>query len=198
MNELIIASKNRGKIEEYKNALKPLGFSLKSLLDFPEIEDVEEIGESFVENAIIKAKAIYNLTKKPIIADDSGLCVDALPEELGVRSKRFSSSGNDEDNIDLLLKKLSNISNRNASFVCVICFYSSFDSVKTYSGKTDGLIIDERRGKNGFGYDPIFYLPDLNKTFAQLNILEKQEVSHRGKAINKLIEDLNNENFNFQ
>ena len=193
MKELIIASNNAGKIKEYKQALSNKNIKILTLNDFESIE-IEEPYSSFEENALLKAKTIFDKFKIPCLSDDSGLVVEALPEELGVKSKRFSISNTDEDNIKLLLEKLQNQHNRNAYFICVICLYLSPTDIRVYQGKTQGLIIDQQRGNNGFGYDPVFLVPQYNKTFAELTINEKQELSHRGKAIKLMIEDLKNEN----
>jgi len=197
MRELIIASMNAGKIREYKNAFKSLDINLKSLLDYQDEMEIEETGSTFKENALIKAREIYKKYNLPVIADDSGLVVNALKNLLGVKSKRFSVSGTDEDNIALLTQKLKNESDRLAYFVTVICFYVNENDIRFYEGKTSGIIIDEQRGNNGFGYDPIFWLEELNKTYAELSLDEKALVSHRGKAIKKLLEDINDENFSF-
>jgi len=197
MRELIIASMNAGKIREYKNAFKSLDINLKSLLDYQDEMEIEETGSTFKENALIKAREIYKKYNLPVIADDSGLVVNVLKNLLGVKSKRFSVSGTDEDNIALLTQKLKNESDRLAYFVTVICFYVNENDIRFYEGKTSGIIIDEQRGNNGFGYDPIFWLEELNKTYAELSLDEKALVSHRGKAIKKLLEDIYDENFSF-
>jgi len=196
MREIIIASKNSGKIKEYKNAFSNSDYVLKSLLDYDMVEEVEETGKTFRENAFIKAETIYNKYNIPVIADDSGLVVNQLKNLLGVKSKRFSESGTDDDNIDLLLKKMKNRKDRSAYFITVICFYLNKNDIRFYEGITSGKIIEKRRGLNGFGYDPIFLVDQMNLTYAELNLNEKQSISHRGKAISQLQKDIYNENFN--
>jgi XTP/dITP diphosphohydrolase len=188
--KIIIASQNIGKIKEYQNAFKDLEFEVLSLNDLDYKTEIAETGKTFEDNAYIKAKAIYDKYKLPVIADDSGLVVKALPKELGVKSKRFSPSGQDDDNIDLLLKKLEGNANRSAYFVTVICLYVNENDYRFYKGKTDGKILYERKGKFGFGYDPVFEVAGLSKTYAELDVKEKHSYSHRGKAIDLLLEEL--------
>ncbi|MGD9761835.1 MAG: RdgB/HAM1 family non-canonical purine NTP pyrophosphatase [Candidatus Izemoplasmatales bacterium] len=195
MKEILIASTNTGKINEYKNALKK--YRLKSILDLGINLEIEENGSTFEENAFIKAKTLYDLYQQPVLADDSGLIVEALPNELGVKSKRFSKSETDNDNIKLLLRKLKEKANRKAYFTTVICFYINPQDVRLFEGKTYGTIISSKRGLNGFGYDPIFLVAGLDKTYAELNLDEKHQFSHRGKAIDQLIRNLENENPTF-
>lgn len=197
MREILIASKNIGKINEYQNAFKNVDIKLLSLVDLDYQGVILEIGKTFEENALIKARQLYKIYKRPVIADDSGLLVKSLPNELGVKSKRFSKSETDDDNIDLLLEKIRKFSDRSATFVTVICFYISDTDIRYFTGKTEGVIINHRRGKNGFGYDPVFLVNGHNKTYAELDLDEKHLLSHRGKAIDKLKRMLENENFNF-
>lgn len=188
--KIIIASQNPGKIKEYQNAFKDLEIEIVSLIDLNSNDEIDENGDSFQDNAYIKAKTVYDKYKLPVIADDSGLIVEALPDELGVRSKRFSKSCNDDDNIDLLLEKMKDAKNRNAYFVTVIClFYNDHDYI-FFTGKTEGKIINNRKGKHGFGYDPIFEVDGLGKTYAELSVEEKHSISHRGKAIDLLLKGI--------
>ncbi|MDT8336874.1 MAG: RdgB/HAM1 family non-canonical purine NTP pyrophosphatase [Candidatus Izemoplasmatales bacterium] len=197
MREIIIASKNAGKIREYQNAFKNMEVKLSSLIDLGYKGDIAETGKTFEENAFIKAKQLYKMYKKPVIADDSGLLVKSLPNELGVKSKRFSKSETDDDNIDLLLERIRKFSDRSAQFVTVICFYISDLDIRYFTGKTEGKIINHRCGKFGFGYDPVFLVKGYEKTYGELNLDEKHLLSHRGKAIDKLKRMLENENINF-
>jgi XTP/dITP diphosphohydrolase len=189
MIDLIIASLNNGKIKEYQNALAKLPIKVKSLLDFSAFNEIEETGKTFKENAIIKAKSVFKRIPGIVLADDSGLVVNSLPNELGVKSKRFSSSQSDEDNIDLLLRKIKDKDDRSAYFICVIAIIINEKTIKTYQGKTTGKIIEYRQGSNGFGYDPVFLVDGANKTYAEMTLEEKQEHSHRGKAIKAMLED---------
>ena len=193
--EIIIASKNPGKIKEYQNALK--NFKIISIIDLGIDLEIEENALTFAENAILKAKPLYDIYHRPVIADDSGLVVNALKNELGVKSKRFSKSQTDEDNNALLLEKLKSAKDRTAYFQSSICLYLSPQDIRIYEGRTLGKIIEEKRGSNGFGYDPLFLVDGLDKTYAELNLDEKHLVSHRGKAIEKLKKDLLDENSDF-
>ncbi|MDD3711966.1 MAG: RdgB/HAM1 family non-canonical purine NTP pyrophosphatase [Candidatus Izemoplasmatales bacterium] len=193
--EIIIASKNSGKIKEYQNALK--NYKIISIIDLGIDLDIEETALTFAENAKLKAKALYDIYHRPAIADDSGLVVNALKNELGVKSKRFSKSESDDDNNALLLEKLKSAEDRSAYFISSICLYLSPHDIRIYEGKTSGKIIEEKRGSNGFGYDPLFLVDGLDKTYAELSLDEKHLVSHRGKAIEKLKKDLLDENTDF-
>jgi XTP/dITP diphosphohydrolase len=182
MDEILIASKNKGKLHEYAKMLEGNGLKLRSLFDFPEMNEIEETGLTFEENALIKAKFLHDITRLPVIADDSGLMVEALNGEPGIHSKRYSLSGTDEDNNALLIKNLQGELNRKAVFVAVIAYYESELVHLTFRGETEGVIIDEGRKGQGFGYDPHFLIPSINKTLSQLSTDEKNQVSHRGKA----------------
>jgi XTP/dITP diphosphohydrolase len=190
-SKIIIASQNIGKIKEYQNAFKDLEFEVLSLNELDNETEIDESGKTFEENAYIKAKAIFDTYGLPVIADDSGLIVETLPGELGVKSKRFSKSGQDDDNIDLLLKKLQTAVNRKAYFVTVICLYLNENDYRFFTGRTDGKILNEKKGSFGFGYDPVFEVAGLNKTYAELTVEEKHSYSHRGKAIDLLLEEIN-------
>lgn len=197
MKEIMIASRNTGKINEYINGLKSIKLRVKTLLDFQDFPEIEENGASFEENALLKAKAVYDAYGLPVIADDSGLAVRALKGLLGVKSKRFSKTGKDDDNIALLLEKLVDKADKKAEFKTVICYYRSPEDILYFSGTTTGTIINERRGTNGFGYDPVFLVDGINKTYAELKLDEKQKYSHRGKAIDLLLEELKHEDTDF-
>jgi XTP/dITP diphosphohydrolase len=194
MKKIYIASTNPGKIKEYKEALKDV--LIESIIDLGFDLTIEETGSTFKENSFIKAQKLYEKVKSPVLADDSGLIVNALIGELGVKSKRFSKSETDNDNMNLLLEKLKNAKDRSAYFETVICLYLNPKEIYYFSGKTKGKILIEKRGISGFGYDPLFLPEGKNKTYAEMNIYEKQAISHRGKAIKKLIEAINNETVN--
>lgn len=194
MKKIYIASTNPGKIKEYKEALKDV--LIESIIDLRFDLTIEETGNTFKENSFIKAQKLYEKVKSPVLADDSGLIVNALIGELGVKSKRFSKSETDNDNMNLLLEKLKNEKDRSAYFETVICLYLNPKEIYYFSGKTKGKILIEKRGISGFGYDPLFLPEGKNKTYAEMNIYEKQAISHRGKAIKKLIEAINNETVN--
>jgi XTP/dITP diphosphohydrolase len=191
MKELIIVSENLGKIKEYQDKLKPIKcIPYQSLLN---ISSIEETGQTFKENAYIKAKAVFDQINRPCIGDDSGLIVDALPNQLGVHSKRFSKQATTEANNKLLLEKLKGIDNRKASFHTVICLLVPDQEPRFYEGSLHGHITLQARGQSGFGYDPLFEIPSTHKTLAELTLEEKNALSHRARAIEKLMEDLNNE-----
>ena len=155
--------------------------------------DVEEDGKTFSENSYKKAVALYNLTKCPVIADDSGLCVDALGGEPGVYSARYAGEhGNDEDNTKKLLNNMKDIpkDKRSAKFVCDICYIDENGDAFHAYGECCGEIAYAPKGENGFGYDPVMYIPELQKTMAELTPDEKNKMSHRAKALAILKEKL--------
>ncbi|WP_404329463.1 XTP/dITP diphosphatase [Mesobacillus maritimus] len=192
MEEVIIATKNSGKAKEFERIFQAKGIQVKTLLDFPEIEDVEETGTTFEENAKIKSETIANLLGKMVIADDSGLEIDALDGRPGVYSARYAGQQkNDEDNIDKVLTELKGIPNneRTGRFRCVLAVSQPGKKTVTFAGACEGLILTERRGTNGFGYDPIFFVEAKQKAMAELNPEEKNKISHRAMAIKKLEEN---------
>lgn len=193
--KILLASNNAHKVEEIKAVLTPLGYDLISMKEagLGHIE-IDETGKTFEENAEIKAKALSLYSNLIILADDSGLEVDALKGEPGVYSARYAGEPkSDEKNNDKLLNELKNVeeSQRTARFVTAL--YMLFPQGDTISvrGTVEGLIAQEARGENGFGYDPLFYVPCLAKTFAQMTAEEKNAMSHRGNALKKLYERLN-------
>lgn len=183
--KFIIASNNKHKLLEISRILKPLGAEAVSAREAGAAElEPEENGETFAENAYIKAKAFCEHTGAPCIADDSGLCVDYLDGEPGVYSARYAGiHGDDEANIDKLLEKLDGVpvKERTARFVCAVCCVFPDGTMLTAEGACEGSIGFERRGDGGFGYDPVFYVGE--KSFAQLSADEKDEISHRGQAL---------------
>lgn len=199
MKEFIIATKNKGKVEEFRTMFGKKGFLVKSLLDYPELPEVEETGKTFAENAVLKAETISQMIHKPVIADDSGLAVDALGGEPGVYSARYAGMEKDDrKNIEKVLKKMEGVKNRKARFVCVLALAVPGEKTVTVEGVCEGEIAMKPIGSNGFGYDPIFFLTDKGKTMAQLEKSEKNEISHRGKALKKLeamIEKLGRDEF---
>lgn len=201
--ELILASRNKKKIKEMEAILATHfpGVHLLSLDDIGFEGDVEENGATFEENALIKARAAMEASGRRIaaiaddriaaIADDSGLAVDALNGAPGVYSARYAGEhGDDAANNALLLKNLAHlpVAERTARFVCCIALVYPDGREMTVRGETQGLIIDDARGNGGFGYDPYFYYEPFGKTFAELSAAEKNAISHRGKAIEKLAE----------
>jgi XTP/dITP diphosphohydrolase len=189
MQEIIIATKNKGKANEFSKMLEPYGYRVKTLLDIPNSIDVEEIGSTFEENAILKAEAIsmqYNIIT---IADDSGLIVDALDGRPGVYSARYAGEDkNDQANMDKVLTEMENIpdTKRTARFYCALAVAIPESKTITVFGTCEGKILRQPEGTNGFGYDPIFWVPAKGQTLAQLPADEKNEISHRGMALKKL------------
>lgn len=192
MKKLILASNNKHKIKEFNEVLTD--YEILSLNDIGFTEDIIEDGETFADNALIKCRAVSDYCKKnnynyDIISDDSGLCCEALNGEPGIHSARYAGNHNDQANRDKLRKELKD-KNRDAYFVCFICLYKNDNDYKFFEGRSYGEIIDEERGSTEFGYDSIFYSTELNKTFGEASSDEKNGVSHRGRAIEKLNEVL--------
>lgn len=193
MQRLLIATRNKGKFPEIVEKLKGLPFEFLNLNDIENIPkdfEVEETGETFEENAVLKARTLAEMSGLLTLADDAGLCVDALDGRPGVYTERYAP-GTDEDRYMKLLGELEGVSDRRARFVAVVAIYDPKTGLlKTCKGIYEGEIVREPIGENGFGYDPVFYNPILGKTNAQLSLEEKNNVSHRGKALQKTIEIL--------
>jgi XTP/dITP diphosphohydrolase len=190
MNSIVVASTNAHKVKEIAAILKPYGWEVKSLLDFPNLPDVRETGATFEENAILKATTIAKVLNQPVLADDSGIEVDALNGMPGVLSARWAGSQkNDEANLNLLLSQLADVpaERRTARYVCVAAYATPAGETKTARGEWEGVVGFELAGSNGFGYDPIFYLPELGKSVAELSAAQKDEKSHRHRAFNELV-----------
>ena len=181
---LVLASANKGKIREISDMLPE--FKVVAYKELGENFDIEETGETFFDNALIKAKAVSEKYDLPCLADDSGLCVEALSGAPGVYSARYSETGDDEDNNDLLLNNMQGVQDRRAKFVCCAVFYMPNGEVFAETGETFGEILNERQGKSGFGYDPVFYSFDLKKSFGLATEEEKNSVSHRSRAIHAI------------
>lgn len=193
METIIIASGNKGKLKEFRELMADLPVEVKSLSDYPEIGEIEENGKSFAENAFIKAKAVHDATGCLAIADDSGLEVDALGGAPGIYSARYAGEEkNDAANNAKLLQALSDISedNRGAQFHCAICAVTADGKRFDAEGIVRGQILRAERGDGGFGYDPLFYIPALGKTTAELSMDEKNAISHRGQAVRQMVQTL--------
>ena len=187
---LVIATTNPGKADEIREMLKGFPVNIKSLADFSPVPPVEEDGETFDDNAYKKAGFISKILGLPALADDSGLVVDALDGAPGVFSARYAGeNATDEQRYTKLLNEMKGKTNRQAAFECVISIAVPSGPALTYEGRCEGLIAEAPSGEYGFGYDPVFYYPPLNKTFAQLSREEKSRVSHRGKALQELREE---------
>jgi XTP/dITP diphosphohydrolase len=186
---VIIATKNRGKAKEFQHMFAPYGYEVQTLLDLPHIEDVEETGVTFEENAVLKAETVADVLGELVIADDSGLAIDALEGRPGVYSARYAGEEkSDEANMDKVLRELEPVeeSDRGAQFYCVLAIAGPDMETQTVTGTCEGMILRDKRGTNGFGYDPIFFVPSLQKTMAELTQDEKSQISHRGHALKKL------------
>ncbi|MCD6586164.1 MAG: XTP/dITP diphosphatase [Desulfobacteraceae bacterium] len=181
---LVIATRNPGKTREIRDLLKDFPLTIKNLDDFGPIPEVVEDGDTFDDNAYKKSSFTARILGLPALSDDSGLCVDALDGAPGVYSARYAGeNATDQENCEKLLKELAGKQNRNASFKCVISIAVPTGAALTYEGSCDGVILESPRGSNGFGYDPVFFFPDFNQTFAQIPQEKKGRVSHRGKAL---------------
>jgi len=193
MNTVIIATKNIGKAKEFEKLFLPLGMTVKTLLDYPELEDVDETGTTFEENAVLKAETISKVLGVMVIGDDSGLEVDALEGRPGVYSARYAGiEKNDEANIDKVLAELQDVPEnaRTARFCCALAMAEPGKETLTVFGTCEGHILRERRGFNGFGYDPVFFVESEGMAMAELSSEEKNKISHRANAIKQLEETL--------
>ena len=194
VSKIVLASNNAGKIAELNDLLSSFNLKVVSQAELG-VNEVEETGLSFVENAILKARQASKITGIPAIADDSGLEVAALQGQPGIYSARYAGSdATDQDNNYKLLQQLENINkaDRTANFRCVMVYMrnSNDPSPVIAEGILDGKIIDKPRGENGFGYDPVFFLPELNQTCAELSKVQKNQISHRAKATHALLDKL--------
>jgi XTP/dITP diphosphohydrolase len=190
---LLMATRNKGKILELQKNLEKLDIELLSLEDIKDIPVLEEKGTTFLENAVSKARTAGKASGLITLADDSGLAVDALDGKPGVYSARFAGEhADDQENNMKLLQMMKGISyeNRTARFICVIAVALPDGKLFSVEGKCEGIILEEMRGSDGFGYDPLFYIPDMGKTFAELTLKEKNHISHRGVALKKTVHKL--------
>ena len=191
--DLIIATSNKNKLKEFKELLKELPFTILSLADFPHISPVVEDGNNFYENALKKATTVAHITGKLTVADDSGIEVEALGGKPGITSARFAGEGaSDDENNAKLLSELEDVppEKRGACFKCVLVVAPPQGKTDFVEGECKGTIIHEPRGKYGFGYDPLFLVPEYNKTFSEITPEEKNKISHRSRALRKLLEIL--------
>ena len=191
MKKIVIATQNKGKAKDFETLLAPLGYEVLTLKDVAEDLDIEETGTTFEANAILKAEGVAQILGIPVIADDSGLEIDALDGEPGVYSARYAGGEKSDDaNIDKVLEKLAQVpdTERTARFRCVLAVAAPGEKTVTFSGSCEGEILRLRRGDNGFGYDPIFYVPSQERAMAELEPQEKAAISHRGQALRKLSE----------
>ncbi len=184
---LVLATRNEGKVAEFKVMLEGFGIDIKGLNDFGPIPPVEEDGQTFEDNAVKKARFTARVLGFPAFADDSGLAVKALDGLPGVHSARYAGEdASDQENNLKLLKAMEGVTDRAAAFTCVIAIAVPAGPALIYEGRCDGVITDKLTGNQGFGYDPLFYYHPLKKTFAEMSTEEKNLVSHRGKAMVEL------------
>lgn len=191
MKEIIVASTNEGKIKEIRAMLSEIGIDVKSIKDvFEEEIEIEENGQTFQENALIKAQTICEMIDKPTLADDSGLEVDAMDGAPGIYSARFMGHDTSYDIKNQYIIDAVKGKERGARFVCAMALCIPDEEPILIEEYFDGEVYDHIEGENGFGYDPIFYVPELKKTSAQLSLEEKNQYSHRAKALKKLYQIL--------
>ncbi|WP_017814110.1 MULTISPECIES: XTP/dITP diphosphatase [Paenibacillus] len=200
-NTVIVATRNKGKVLEFTHALAPYGLEVRSMFDYPDLPEIVEDGTTFAENAFKKAKTVADALGVPVLADDSGLCVDRLDGAPGVYSARYAGEqATDADNNAKLLDALEQLQLgedteqsllSTARFVCSLALYDPATcETLTAEGTVEGWITSEPSGSKGFGYDPLFYVPSEEKTMADLTMEQKQSISHRGAALRSLVAQL--------
>lgn len=194
MKEIMIATGNAHKVEEFKTMLEPLGYHVKSLADLAEDIDIDETGTTFQENALIKAQTIHDIYHIAVIADDSGLAVNAMNGEPGVYSARFMG---EETSYDIknqyIIDQCKSADDKGAQYVCAIAYVRLDGTHDVFTGEVAGEIYDRMVGDKGFGYDPIFYYPPFQTTLANVSETEKNAISHRGKALIQLLKCMDKE-----
>lgn len=185
---VVLATSNPGKVRELKAGLAPLGWTLFSLADFP-LRLPKEEGATFLDNALLKAAYVAKATDLPALADDSGLVVPALGGEPGVYSARYGGKATDRERNVYLLERMRGLKGeeRRAYFVAVLVLAYPDGHAESYEGRVEGVILEAPRGEGGFGYDPLFFLPQAGKTFAEMTLEEKARYSHRGRALEALL-----------
>ena len=190
--KIVLASSNKGKIQEFNFLFKNSGYELIAFSEFSDIE-IPETGNSYEENAFLKAKKAFEISGLPVLADDSGLEVRSLNNEPGIFSARYSGVNvKDESNNKKLLRKLKNIPNRNAKYVSVLVFYDPKKEIEIYTyGELKGSIGTKEKGTHGFGYDPLFNIKNTNITMAEISFEERMKVSHRAESTLKMLAELN-------
>ena len=190
---IILATKNKGKIREFREALAEIGWEGVPLSEVADVAEPEETGTTFMENALQKARAYAEAVGMPVLSDDSGIIADVLGDEPGIYSARYAGAhGDDEANNQKLIERLRPYSgdDRRAHYVCAVALVFPDGQSVTAEGTCEGILRDFYAGTGGFGYDPLFYLPQFGKTMAEISLAEKNSISHRGKALRKLMEKL--------
>lgn len=193
---IILATKNKGKIREFREALAEIGWEGVPLSEVADVPEPEETGSTFMENALQKARAYAEAVGMPVLSDDSGIIADVLGDEPGIYSARYAGAhGDDEANNQKLIERLRPYSgdDRRAHYVCAVALVFPDGQSVTAEGTCEGILRDFYAGTGGFGYDPLFYLPPFGKTMAEISLAEKNSISHRGKALRKLIEKIGKE-----
>ncbi len=188
MKEIMIATRNLHKVKEFSAMLEPLGYHVKSLLDFDAVIEIDETGTTFEENALIKAKAIHEMLNIEVISDDSGFAVNHLQGAPGVYSARYlgKDTSYDEKN-QYIINALSDADDRGCQYICAIAYISCDGEEHVFTGVVEGTVSFESIGNHGFGYDPIFFYKEFGTTFANVEEHEKNRVSHRALALKKLL-----------
>lgn len=187
MKEIMIATSNAHKVEEFREMLEPLGIQVRSLLDLEEKVEIEETGTTFAENAMIKAMSVHERLGIPVISDDSGLEVDAMDKAPGVYSARFLGYDTPYEEKNQYIMDQVKGKTRTARYVCAIAYVEEDGAGHVFTGVVEGEIADHARGEKGFGYDPIFYYPPYGATLAEVSEEKKNAISHRGRALAQLI-----------
>ena len=195
MKQIMLATANAHKAEEFAAMLKPLGYTVKTLLDLEEAIEIEETGTSFEENALIKARVIHERLGIEVIADDSGLAVNALNGAPGIYSARFMGRDTSyEVKNQYIIDQCKDVNDRGCQFVCAIAYVTADGREYVFTGVVEGLVAEHIEGEGGFGYDPMFYYPPYKTTLANVSEQQKNKVSHRGRALAKLIAFMEMEN----
>ncbi len=191
--KLVVATGNQGKLKEIRRLLADTGIEIAGLDAFPDLPEVVEDGATFEANARKKALAVAGATGQPTLADDSGLVVEALGGAPGVRSARYAGEkATDADNNRKLLTELAGVpeSRRQAAFCCVMALCLPGEACRVFSGRVEGILLEAPRGEEGFGYDPLFFVPEYGKTMAELPLETKNRISHRGQALRQALASL--------
>lgn len=194
MKEIMLATSNPHKAEEFETMLKPLGYHVKTLLDLKETIEIEETGTTFEENALIKAQTIHDLLGIEVIADDSGLAVNAMNGEPGIYSARFMGKDTSYDTKNqYIIDVCKDVEDKGCQFICAIAYVKKDGSHEIFKGVVEGIVHDHIEGEKGFGYDPIFYYPPFHTTLANVDENQKNQVSHRAKALQQLLQYMKKE-----
>lgn len=189
MNKILLATSNAHKVEEFKEMLEPFGYTITSLLDFDEEFDIEETGTTFEENALIKAKTMHDKLGIAVIADDSGLMVNALDGAPGIYSARFMGKDTSYDiKNQYIIDQCKDAEDKGCQFVCAIAYVEENGESHVFTGIVEGIVADHIEGEKGFGYDPIFYYPPYQTTLANVSEEQKNAVSHRGRALKQFVD----------